>query len=67
MNNLSDIFKNKTQPDTSVAVMTVDVYKDNKDFAVHISHDGSSGVTYHSVTTTEQVGNCVNDYVASNF
>lgn len=40
--------------------------EDNPDvYSLHISHDGASGVKYR-VSTTKEIGYCIEDYIESN-
>ena len=41
----------------------IDVEKANEKFRVFISHEGSSGSKREYITTTEEVGNCIKDYI----
>ena len=41
----------------------IDVEKADGKFGVFISHEGSSGSKREYITTTEEVANCVKDYI----
>lgn len=41
----------------------IDVEKADGKFRVFISHEGSSGSKREYITTTEEVGNCIKDYI----
>lgn len=47
--------------------LDVEIYKpinaDSDEFGVYISHDGSSGIKREHITTSEEFGNCIKDYV----
>ena len=69
MERLSNLLKDNSGNDDSdnTVRLSVEIYKNDSKYSVHIAHDGCSGVKYNNVSTSADVASCVEDYLDSNF
>ena len=53
--------------EVSMESQIVEIYTEDNKYRLFISHDGSSGVRYNNINTSNDIAKCVEDYLDSNF
>ena len=65
----NDLFKELAIGNDGVHI-DLEIYRDDHDDeesrSLYISHNGSSGSEYHGLTTAEEIGQCIAEYIEYN-
>jgi len=67
MERLDNLLRDRLNGADESIQLNVEIYTEDNKYRLFISHDGSSGVRYNNINTSNDIAKCVEDYLDSNF